>query len=76
MVVRIFKDDQAVVLRPGMGVHLKCETCSGPIPAKPFVLKVAGHERFFCCPMCLEKFRERYEPKLRGLELTLEAPEQ
>jgi len=75
MVVRIFKDDQAVVLRPGIGVHLKCETCNGPIPAKPFVLKVAGHERFFCCPMCLEKFREKYEPKLKGLELTLEAPE-
>src|SRR6267143_1839366 len=73
MVVKIFKDDQAVVLRPGMGVHLKCETCNGPIPAKPFVLKVSGHERFFCCPMCLEKFREKYEPKLKGLELTLEA---
>ncbi|OLD05387.1 MAG: hypothetical protein AUF79_01580 [Crenarchaeota archaeon 13_1_20CM_2_51_8] len=75
MVVRIFKDDQAVVLKPRMSVQLKCETCNGPIPAKPFVLKVAGHERFFCCPMCLEKFREKYEPKLKGLELTLEAPE-
>lgn len=74
MVVRIFKDDQAVIVRPGMGVHLKCETCNGPIPAKPFILKVAGHERFFCCPMCLEKFRERYEPKLKGLELSIEAP--
>jgi len=75
MVVKIFKDDQAVVLRPGMGVHLKCETCNGPIPAKPFVLKVAGHERFFCCPMCLEKFREKYESRLKGLELTIQAPE-
>jgi DNA-binding Lrp family transcriptional regulator len=74
MVVRIFKDDQAVIVRPGMGVDLKCETCNGPIPAKPFVLKVAGHERFFCCPMCLEKFREKYEPKLKGLELAIEAP--
>jgi Lrp/AsnC family transcriptional regulator for asnA, asnC and gidA len=74
MVVRIFKDDQAVIVRPGMGVHLKCETCNGPIPAKPFILKVAGHERFFCCPMCQEKFREKYEPKLKGLELAIEAP--
>lgn len=74
MVVRIFKDDQAVVVRPRMGVDLKCETCNGPIPAKPFVLKVAGHERFFCCPMCQEKFREKYEPKLKGLELAIEAP--
>jgi DNA-binding Lrp family transcriptional regulator len=74
MVVRIFKDDQAVIVRPGMGVHLKCETCNGPIPAKPFVLKVAGHERFFCCPMCEEKFREKYEPKLKGLELAIKAP--
>ena len=73
MVVRIFKDDQAVIVRPGMGVNLKCETCNGPIPTKPFILKVAGHERFFCCPMCLEKFREKYEPKLKELELTVEA---
>jgi DNA-binding Lrp family transcriptional regulator len=75
MVVRIFKDEQAVVLKPGIGVSLKCETCNGPIPAKPFVLKVAGHERFFCCLMCLEKFREKYEPKLKTLELVVEAPE-
>jgi DNA-binding Lrp family transcriptional regulator len=74
MVVRIFKDDQLVVVRPGMRVDLKCEACNGPIPAKPFVLKVAGRERFFCCPMCVEKFREKYEPKLKGLELAIEAP--
>src|SRR6267378_3378073 len=75
MVVRIFKDDQTVVISPGTGVRLKCETCGEPIGAKPFVLKVAGHERFFCCPMCQEKFREKYEPKLKGLALTIEAPE-
>jgi Lrp/AsnC family leucine-responsive transcriptional regulator len=74
MVVKIFKDDQAVIIRPRLGVDLKCETCNGPIPAKPFILKVAGHERFFCCPMCLERFREKYEPKLKGLELAIEAP--
>ena len=73
MIVRIFKDDQAVIVRPGMGVHLKCETCNGPIPTKPFILKVAGNQRFFCCPMCLAKFREKYEPKLKELELTVEA---
>ena len=75
MIVRIFKDDQAVIVRPGMGVHLKCETCNGPIPTKPFILKVAGNQRFFCCPMCLAKFREKYEPKLKELELTVEAAE-
>jgi DNA-binding Lrp family transcriptional regulator len=73
MIVRIFKDDQALILRSGMEVHLKCETCDGPISAKPFVLRVGGHERFFCCPMCLEKFRERYEPKLKELAMTIEA---
>ena len=75
MIVRIFKDDQAVIVRPGMMVHLKCETCNGPIPTKPFILKVAGNQRFFCCPMCLAKFREKYEPKLKELELTVEAAE-
>jgi Lrp/AsnC family transcriptional regulator, regulator for asnA, asnC and gidA len=75
MVVRAFKDDQTVLLRPGMGVRLKCETCSGPIPGKPFILKVAGRERYFCCRTCLAKFREKYEVKLKGLAMTLQTPD-
>src|SRR5713101_7175813 len=74
MVLRIFKDDQAVILRPGIGVDLKCETCNGPISGKPFVLKVAGRERFFCCQTCLGKFRETYKPKLKGLAIAIESP--
>ncbi len=75
MVVRAFKDDQAVLIRPGLGVRLKCETCNGPITGKPFILKVAGRERFFCCQTCLGKFREKYDTKLRGLSITIEPPE-
>lgn len=74
MVVRAFKDDQAVLIKPGMGVRLQCETCNGPITGKPFILKVAGRERFFCCQTCLGKFRETYEPKLKGLSIDIEAP--
>jgi Lrp/AsnC family leucine-responsive transcriptional regulator len=73
MIVKIFKDDQPVLIRPGMGVELKCETCNGPISGKPFVLKVAGRERFFCCQTCLGKFRETYEPKLKGLAIPIES---
>lgn len=75
MVVRAFKDDQAVLLKPGMGVRLQCETCSGPIAGKPFILKVAGRERYFCCRTCLGKFREKYEVKLRGLSITMQTPD-
>ncbi|HET7405287.1 MAG TPA: AsnC family transcriptional regulator [Candidatus Bathyarchaeia archaeon] len=75
MVVRAFKDDQAVILKPGMGVRLQCETCSQMIAGKPFILKVAGRERYFCCPTCLGKFREKYEVKLKGLSITLQAPD-
>ena len=75
MVVRTFKDDQAVLLRPGVGVRLQCETCSGAITGKPFILKVAGRERYFCCRTCLDKFREKYEVKLKGLSITLQTPE-
>ncbi|TMH94296.1 AsnC family transcriptional regulator [Candidatus Bathyarchaeota archaeon] len=74
MIVKILKDDQPVLIRPGMGVELKCETCNGPISGKPFVLKVAGRERFFCCQTCLGKFRETYEPKLKGLAIAIESP--
>ncbi len=75
MVVRAFKDDQAVILKPGMGVRLQCETCSGPITGKPFILKVAGRKRYFCCRMCIAKFREKYEVKLKGLSITLQSPD-
>jgi Lrp/AsnC family transcriptional regulator, leucine-responsive regulatory protein len=75
MVVRAYKDDQSVLLRPGTGVRLKCETCSGSITGKPFLLKVAGRERYFCCRTCLEKFQEKYEVKLKGLSITVETPD-
>ncbi len=75
MIVKIFKDDQPVLIKPGTRVDLKCETCNGPISGKRFVLKVAGRERFFCCQTCLGKFRENYEPKLKGLALPIEATE-
>ncbi len=76
MIVRIFKDDQAVLVKPGMGVRLQCETCNGEIAGKPFTLKVAGRERFFCCQTCLGKFHEKYEPKLKQLSIKVESPEQ
>ncbi len=76
MIVKIFKDDQTVLVRPGMGVNLKCETCDKTITGRPFTLKVAGRERFFCCQTCLGKFREQYEPKLKDLSIRIETPEQ
>src|SRR5690349_19942550 len=39
MIVKILKDDQPILIRSGTGVVLKCETCNGPIPGKPFLLK-------------------------------------
>ncbi len=76
MIVKIFKDDQTVLVKPGMGINLKCETCDKTITGKPFTLKVAGRERFFCCQTCLAKFREEYEPKLKELSLSIETPNQ
>ena len=74
MVVRIFKEDQSVLVRPGMGVNLKCETCNKIITGRPFMLKGAGSERFFCCQTCQEKFREQYGPRLNDLSLRIETP--
>lgn len=75
MVVRTFKEDQRVLIKPGFGVRLQCETCNGPVAGKPFILKVAGRERFFCCQTCLGEFRKKYEPKLKGLSLDMETPQ-
>ena len=74
MVVRVFKDEQSAQPKPGMGVRLQCETCSGPVTGKPFILKVAGRERYFCCRICMEKFQEKYGAKLKGLSITVETP--
>jgi DNA-binding Lrp family transcriptional regulator len=73
MIVKIFKDDQPVLIKPGVGVDLKCETCNGPVSGKPFVLTVAGKERFFCCQTCLGKFQEDHESKLKGLAVAIES---
>ncbi len=76
MVVRIFKEDQSVMVKPGMGVKVKCETCNKTITGRPFTLKVAGRERFFCCQTCQEKFREQYTPRLNDLSLGIDTPQQ
>ena len=76
MVVKIFKDDQSVLLRTGTRLRLKCETCSGPVAGEPFSLKVAGLERYFCCRTCLSKFREKYKTKLEGLSIDLDSTRQ
>src|SRR2546426_2566686 len=67
MIVKIFKDDQPVLIRPGMGVELKCETCNRPISGKPFVLKVAGGHRFFCFPKWLGKVWGDLVAELEGV---------
>src|SRR3989442_1856489 len=66
MIVKIFKDDQPVLIRPGMGVELKCETCNGPISGKPFVLKVAGSRRFFFFQKMLAKISGSPQPNTKG----------
>ncbi len=75
MVLRVFKDKQAVLVRPGLGLNLQCATCNSPITGKPFLLKVAGQERLFCCRTCLDKFSEKYGKKLGNLMVPVEPPE-
>src|SRR2546425_6859969 len=74
MIVKIFKDDQPVLIRPGTGVELKCETCNGPISGKPFVLKVAGGGRIFFCPTGLGKVPGTSPAKVKRLAIALRSP--
>jgi Lrp/AsnC family leucine-responsive transcriptional regulator len=48
-------------------VKITCEFCGGPISNKPKVLKFANLERFFCCNVCRNNYREKYGGRIQSL---------
>lgn len=67
IVTRTVKDEQGVVIKPGLAVKLNCEFCGQEIEGEPHILKVRGQDRYFCCKTCLSSYREKYASRLEKL---------
>ena len=67
IISKVVKEDQTVDLKPGLGVVTKCDTCGAEIAGEPITWTVGGHDRFFCCKVCLSTYKEKYESKIKNI---------
>lgn len=69
VVSRVVKDEPNVPISPGQFVKIACDTCGQIIKADPVTLMVDDRNRYFCCGVCLQEYKERYGGKLTRLML-------
>ncbi len=50
-----------------MKVKMQCEYCGGPINGKPKVLEFANFQRFFCCIVCKNNYKEKYAGRIQSI---------
>jgi len=67
IITRIVKDEQSVVVKPGLHVNLTCNYCRGPVPEEPKILRFGEYERYFCCKSCLTLYKEKYRHRIKAL---------
>ncbi|MFQ5892630.1 MAG: winged helix-turn-helix transcriptional regulator [Candidatus Methanofastidiosia archaeon] len=46
---------------PEIGVSLECEYCGSPITGEIKRLRIHMKDHYFCCPVCMRKFKKSYE---------------
>lgn len=56
-----------VRITKNMILKMTCDLCKGPISDKPYVLKIANFERFFCCTSCRSLYKEKYKGRIETL---------
>jgi len=68
-VIRKLKEEQKHfhVKVENLRVKIKCEFCGGPINNRPKVLKFANFERFFCCNVCRNNYKEKYGGRMQSI---------
>ncbi|MFQ5711708.1 MAG: winged helix-turn-helix transcriptional regulator [Candidatus Geothermarchaeales archaeon] len=49
-----------IEVEPDIAFRLNCDFCGNEIAGKVHTYKRHRREYFFCCPTCLEKFKERF----------------
>ncbi len=67
VITRIVKEEQGVIVRPSLKVRLRCDYCNGKIEGEPVRLRVGEQERYFCCKVCLESYKEKYGSRIEAL---------
>ena len=67
LITRAVKDEQNIVVKPGLAVNLTCNYCRGEIPKQPKTLRFGEYERYFCCSSCLTLYKEKYRHRIRAL---------
>ncbi len=76
VVSRVAKDEPNVPIRPGQFVKIACDTCGRIIGGDPVTLMVGDRNRYFCCQVCLQEYKEKYGGKLTKLMLEQASKEQ
>jgi len=66
IVTKTVKEEQEVVVRPHMGLRLRCDFCGGEIKGEPQILRIDDQERYFCCKTCLAQYKEKYGARMRA----------
>ncbi|MGH9879621.1 MAG: Lrp/AsnC ligand binding domain-containing protein, partial [Nitrososphaerales archaeon] len=67
LITRVVKDEQNVIVKPGLALNLTCNYCRGEIPKEPKTLRFGEYERYFCCSSCLTLYKEKYKGRIRAL---------
>lgn len=67
LITRVVKDEQDIVVKPGVTVNLTCNYCRGEVPREPKVLRFGEYERYFCCKSCLTLYKEKYRHRIKAL---------
>jgi len=67
VVTKVVKEEQGVIIRPGLGVRLNCDFCGREIEGDPVPFKVGEQARNFCCETCLQSYKEKYGSRLQAL---------
>ncbi len=67
LINRVIKDEQHIVVKPGVTVNLTCNYCRGEVPKEPKILRFGDYERYFCCKSCLTLYKEKYRHRIKAL---------
>lgn len=76
VVSRVAKDEPNVAIRPDLLVRVACDTCGQVVKSDPVTLLVGDRNRYFCCRVCLQEYKEKYGGKLTKLMLEHASKEQ
>jgi len=67
VVTKTVKEEQGVIIRPGLGIRLNCDLCGREIEGNPETFRIGEQTRNFCCKTCLQSYKEKYGSRLQAL---------